>query len=176
MKCTGIEVVDGVFDNGAEIIEYLTGLDRWESSKVGTDARESSVRTSSSLFLPMLSFDNPPLIHSFAKAVWQRIENYALVYQASLYGYEPITFNRYEPGQSFAAHPDYFRGSDRCVSAVAYLNTVEDGGVTHFSHFDVQVEPVAGRVVIFPSNFLFRHSGEATTSTTKYSAAFWARG
>lgn len=176
MSHVGIEVIDGVFSTGEEIIECLNSLGGWEGSKVGENPHESGVRTSSSMFLPLLSFENPPVIHEFARAVWQCMDNYSTIYAVPFYAYEPITFNRYEPGQHFAAHPDYFKGSDRCVSAVAYLNTVERGGTTHFTYLDFTVEAVAGRVVIFPSNYLFRHSGTAPEDAVKYSAAFWARG
>ena len=174
--CVGVEIIDGVFTNGEDIIAFLESLDRWERSLVGENPHQSEVRTSSTIYMPMLSFQNPPLIHDFAKAVWQCMDNYSLVYQVPYYAHEPITFNKYEPGQHFGEHPDYFKGSDRCVSAVAYLNTVEKGGVTTFPFFDLEVEAVAGRVVIFPSNFLFRHAGTAPEDTVKYSAAFWARG
>ncbi len=176
MTFAGLEVIDGVFANGEDLIKHINGLDRWETSKVGVTAYQSPVRTSSTVFLPFMSYDNAPIVDAFARAVWQCLQNYSLIYQVPMHEYEPITFNRYEPGQHFAAHPDYFRGSDRCVSAVAYLNTVEDRGRTHFTYLNESVQPIAGRVVIFPSNFLFRHSGEAPVGTIKYSAAFWARG
>jgi hypothetical protein len=172
----GLEVFDGVFDRSAELVQYLDGLGRWQRSEVsGNDAYASEIRTSSSLGMPFLSYSNPPLVHDFAKCVWQFMSNYAFAYGIAVQQYEPIVFNRYEPGQKFDMHPDYFRGSDRVFSAVCYLNTVADGGSTTFGHFDYEVAAVEGRLVIFPSNYLFAHAGVAPVSEVKYSAAFWAR-
>ena len=173
----GLEVFDGVFDRTAELVEYLDGLERWERSEVsGSTSHTSDIRTSSSLGMPFITYANPPLIHDFAKAVWQRMSNYALAYAVPVYQYEPIIFNKYEPGQRFDTHADFFRGSDRVFSAVFYLNTPQAGGATTFVHFDYEVEAVAGRLVIFPSNYLFAHAGVAPLADVKYSAAFWARG
>lgn len=173
----GLEVFDGLFDRSAQVVAYLDGLDRWERSEVaGATPYADDIRTSSSVGIPFLSFSNPPLIHDFAQAVWQRMSNYAVAYAVPVYQYEPIVFNRYEPGQRFDTHPDYFRGSDRVFSAVYYLNTVSEGGSTRFVHFDYEVEAVEGRLVIFPSNYLFAHAGVAPVADVKYSAAFWARG
>ena len=100
---------------------------------------------------------------------------YSIAYGFTIDEVENISFNRYEPGQRFNPHTDYYAGSNRVVSAVAYLNTIEIGGETHFTHYDFSVEAVEGRLALFPSNFLFHHSGEPPMSTTKYSAAIWAR-
>jgi len=172
----GLEVIDNAFDSGPELIDYLDTRDLWSRSEIGEDRHHSDTRTSSTCFLPFLSYDHPPVVHDFGRTIWQLLQNYGMVYGVSYYRVEPMTFNRYEPGQHFSAHPDYFKGSDRVVSAVAYLNTVTDGGTTRFVHFGTEVEAVAGRVVLFPSNYLFAHEGTAPTTDVKYSAAFWARG
>ncbi len=173
----GVEVLDHVWDRSAELIDHLNSLDSWERSKVQRESNPiADYRTSSTIGLPLLSFNNPPIVHDFARTVWQKMSNYALVYGVPVYEFEPIVFNRYEPGQHFDTHPDYFRGSDRVFSAVFYLNTVTSGGHTSFVHFDHDVEAVEGRLVIFPANYLFAHAGTAPENQTKYSAAFWARG
>jgi hypothetical protein len=35
--------------------------------------------------------------HDFARTVWQKMSNHALVYGVPVYDFEPIVFNRYEP-------------------------------------------------------------------------------
>ena len=172
----GIEIVDDAFNFGADIIEMLDEQDRWARSELGAHRGQSDKRTSSSCFFPFCSYRNPPLIEGLARRISGLLDNYSTLYGVGYDMVESVAFNRYEAGQSFAVHPDYFKGSDRVVSVVAYLNTIERGGATRFVHFDLDVKPVAGRVVLFPSNFLFAHEGAPPTDETKYSAAFWARG
>jgi hypothetical protein len=173
----GVEVLDNVWDRSPELITYLNSLDKWERAQVQRASKPvADYRTSSTLGVPLLSFNNPPIIHEFARTVWQKMSNYSLVYGVPVYEFESIIFNRYEAGQHFDTHPDYYRGSDRVFSAVFYLNTITDGGSTSFVHFDHAVEAVEGRLVIFPANYLFAHAGTAPDNQTKYSAAFWARG
>jgi len=171
----GIEMIDDAIANCPQIIEYLDTL-TLSQSPVGRPGQTSKIRTSSSVFLPLLSFKNPEIIHEMARSVWQYFGLYAATYGITIDDIETISFNKYEPGQSFEPHTDYFTNSNRVVSAVAFLNTVEIGGHTHFTHLDYSVPAREGRIVLFPSNFLFHHAGIAPVSTTKYSAAFWARG
>jgi len=171
----GIEVVDGAVTNCPEIIAYLDTLP-WTPSPVGKSAQVSSIRTSSSTFVPILSFRNPEVIHQFARTVWSHLVAYATTYGFTIEQIETISFNKYEPGQNFDPHTDYFPGSQRVASAVVYLNTIDVGGETHFTHFDRSIQAREGRILLFPSNFLFHHSGRPPVSGTKYSAAFWARG
>ena len=171
----GIEVLDGVVHNCPDIIDFLDTL-TWAPSPVGKSAQVAGIRTSTSAFVPILSFRNPEIIHEFARTVWSHLVAYSTAYGFAIEEIETISFNRYEPGQNFAPHTDYFPGSQRIVSAVVYLNTVEVGGETHFTHFNRSVQAREGRILLFPSNFLFHHSGQAPAHVTKYSAAFWARG
>ena len=172
----GIEIFDDVFSQSADVIDYLEKLGTWELAQVtGAAPGAERIRTSTSVGMSFLSFGNPPLIHEFVKSVWQRMSNYAFVYGIPVYQYEHITFNRYASGEKFDAHPDYFVGSNRVFSAVFSLNSVAAGGTTRFTHFDFEVEARAGRLVIFPANYLFAHEGTAPSSDIKYSAAFWAR-
>jgi len=72
---------------------------------------------------------------------------------------EPVQGQRYEVGQEFKAHTDYFEPSGRdfqkfCSVAgqrtwtfMAYLNTVEAGGATRFKVIDKMFQPQQGRLV-----------------------------
>ena len=54
--------------------------------------------------------------------------------------------------------PYFARGGQRLVTALAYLNDVEDGGATEFVEMDLQVAAKAGRLLIF------YNCGEGTTT------------
>ncbi len=54
----GIEVLDRMIQQRLEIIEIAKSL-QWAQSAVGKTGKTSSIRTSSSVFLPLLSFKSP---------------------------------------------------------------------------------------------------------------------
>lgn len=58
--------------------------------------------------------------------------------------------------------------SDRVLSVVIYLNTVEIGGETKFPLHDTSVSPVIGRICLFPSNFTHPHSGNPSYTQDKW--------
>ncbi|WP_305096337.1 prolyl hydroxylase family protein [Croceibacterium aestuarii] len=72
---------------------------------------------------------------------------------------EPVQGQRYEPGQEFKAHTDYFEpsGADfhkytsvagqRTWTFMAYLNDVEAGGATRFKVIKKMFQPTRGTVV-----------------------------
>ncbi|MGV3511490.1 MAG: prolyl hydroxylase family protein [Novosphingobium sp.] len=72
---------------------------------------------------------------------------------------EPIQGQRYEPGQEFKSHTDYFdpHGVDfqrfcnvsgqRTWTFMVYLNNVEAGGATRFKVIDKTIQPERGKLV-----------------------------
>ncbi len=74
---------------------------------------------------------------------------------------EPLQGQRYEVGQQFKGHTDYFEptgvdyaehsqhGGQRTWTAMAYLNTVEAGGATRFPEIDKIHRPEAGKLLVW---------------------------
>lgn len=74
---------------------------------------------------------------------------------------EPMQGQRYEVGQEFKAHTDYFEptGADyerycsvagqRTWTAMLYLNDVEAGGATRFKAIDKIVQPETGKLIVW---------------------------
>ena len=72
---------------------------------------------------------------------------------------EPLQGQRYEPGQEFKAHTDYFEpgnpdyqtycavSGQRTWTFMVYLNDVEAGGATRFKVIDKLIQPEAGKLV-----------------------------
>jgi len=107
---------------------------------------------------------------------------------------EPMQGQRYEVGQEFKAHTDYFEplGADyekycsvagqRTWTVMLYLNQVEAGGVTRFKAIDKMVEPEVGKVLAWNN---LRANGTPNPSTlhhamkvragTKYVITQWFR-
>lgn len=86
-------------------------------------------------------------------------------------GYKPTEKNN----ELFHDHADawHFDSSSRQISVIMYLSDVKEGGGTYFSNLDTRVNPVKGRILIFPSNFMFMHRAEPPISDIKYAGIAW---
>lgn len=63
--------------------------------------------------------------------------------------------------------------STRQVSIILYLNDVEQGGGTNFTHLNLNVKPKKGSILFFPSFYNFVHRGDAPLSNSKYIIVTW---
>ena len=89
---------------------------------------------------------------------------------------QPMSFSDYSvrvyyKGQGkFLEHVDQSAGPNviRTFGVILYLNTVDEGGSTDFKDYKLKVKPEAGKLIIFPCNYLFRHEGTVPLSEDKY--------
>jgi len=106
--------------------------------------------------------------------------------------FETLQILRYQPGQEYRPHYDYFpleyastpaelqRGGQRTGSMLIYLKTPERGGATTFPDASLRVEAIAGDALFFeydtpqPST-LTLHGGSPVTEGEKYVATLWMR-
>lgn len=107
---------------------------------------------------------------------------------------ETIQGQRYMAGQQFQAHTDWFpantpywetekdRGGQRSITAMAYLNEVEEGGATTFPHLGVSFQPKPGVLLVWNNadqegvpNPWTLHSGDPVAKGTKYIITKWYR-
>ena len=65
------------------------------------------------------------------------------------------------------------RNMNRVFAWMTYLNDVDDGGATHFSHYDLRVSPKKGRTLIWPAEWTHAHCGEVVNSNEKYIITGW---
>lgn len=107
---------------------------------------------------------------------------------------EGIQAQRYDVGQQFKGHHDYFepgtkvyqkfagvRGN-RTWTFMVYLNEVEEGGATHFASINYTVQPKAGRAVLWNNlhpdgtpNEYTRHAGQPVIKGHKVIITKWFR-
>ena len=110
---------------------------------------------------------------------------------------EPVSIQRYLPGQEYKPHYDGFlldemedmpesskikEGGNRCVTMIAYLNNVQDGGGTVFPVLGLAIQAVQGRVLMFgnldenkiphPASL---HMGLPPENGDKWIITFWFR-
>ena len=107
---------------------------------------------------------------------------------------EAIQGQRYTAGQEFKPHVDFFPpgtrtwdkeqalGGQRSMTAMAYLNPVEEGGETDFPRLDLAVPPRPGMLLVWnnadpqglPNPFTL-HAGNPVIRGTKHVITKWYR-
>ena len=107
---------------------------------------------------------------------------------------EPLQGQRYEVGQCFKEHADFFyvdqpywaeyepHGGQRTWTAMIYLNEPESGGATAFKFLEQHVEPKTGRLLIWNNmaedgspNPWTLHEGTPVEAGVKYIVTKWFR-
>jgi prolyl 4-hydroxylase len=104
---------------------------------------------------------------------------------------EPLQIVKYEKGQQYKYHHDYFGNetdqvkNQRVYSILVYLNDLNeiDGGSTHFPLLRIKTYPYKGRAVLWNNlrsdgieNNLTLHAGEPVlTDQVKYVLTIWTR-
>ena len=61
----------------------------------------------------------------------------------------------------------------RLFAWMTYLNDVEDGGQTNFTHYGIKIKPEIGKTLIWPAEWTHAHTGEILKSGTKYIVTGW---
>ncbi len=107
---------------------------------------------------------------------------------------ETLQGQRYEVGQQFKPHQDYFHitepywrgeihgGGQRTWTGMVFLNDVEEGGQTEFTDMGISIEPRAGTLLIWNNmggdgqpNALTIHAGRPVVKGAKYIITKWFR-
>ncbi|MCX7864254.1 MAG: 2OG-Fe(II) oxygenase [Novosphingobium sp.] len=107
---------------------------------------------------------------------------------------ESVQGQRYEPGQEFKAHCDWFdtrarywkeevrRGGQRSWTAMAFLNDVEEGGATEFPRLGISIPPQQGALLIWNNadyngvpNDATLHAATPVVRGVKYVITKWFR-
>ena len=107
---------------------------------------------------------------------------------------EPLQGQRYEPGQCFKEHADFFyvdqpywaeyepHGGQRTWTAMIYLNVPGKGGATRFNHLDLSIHARLGRILVWNNmaadgspNPWTMHEGQAVEEGVKYIVTKWYR-
>jgi prolyl 4-hydroxylase len=174
----------GDFLSAAECAQLCTMID--------AVARPSSLHELdyASGFRTSFSGDLDP-VDSFVRGISRRIDDMLGIDPA--FG-EFVQGQRYLPGQQFKPHNDWFytseaywelekaRGGQRSWTAMAYLNTVEEGGDTHFTHVGIKIEPKPGVLMIWNNahpdgtpNEDTMHAGSPVVRGAKYVITKWYR-
>ena len=135
----------------------------------------SKVRTGSQLHVTT-DYDNDELskLHNiYSDIVFARLKSYKEKFGILEDIYNPENFQllKYETGQYFQSHHDSIPGTNRSISILIYLNDNYEGGEIEFIYFDKKIKPKAGTLIMFPSNYPYKHVAHPVTKGTKYAVA-----
>ena len=87
-----------------------------------------------------------------------------------------FNIQKYEKGGHFASlHSERttLNTLHRLFAWMTYLNDVDDGGQTNFSHYRIKVKPEIGKTLIWPAEWTHAHTGEILKSGKKYIVTGW---
>ncbi|WP_269603959.1 2OG-Fe(II) oxygenase [Prochlorococcus marinus] len=102
---------------------------------------------------------------------WPFLKNLAQKLEISSFNLQ-----RYKPGQHFKAiHTERtsIDSSHRIFAFMTYLNDVEEGGSTYFSHYDLEIQPRKGLTLIWPAEWTHAHRGNILREGSKYIITGW---
>lgn len=87
-----------------------------------------------------------------------------------------FNLGRYHKGQHFQnIHTERtsLNTLHRVLAWMTYLNDVEEGGETYFSHYDIGVKPKKGLTLIWPAEWTHAHKGNVLLEGSKYMITGW---
>lgn len=119
-----------------------------------------------------------PIYHQYStlcdKALNLYFERYPIL-RSGRYFHLNCKFQRTRPGEGFHEW-HYENGGDvpyRKLVTMLYLNTVEEGGETEFLYLHRRIQPLQGRLLIFPAGFTHTHRGNPPLRGEKYILTSW---
>tara|TARA_B100001250_G_scaffold388115_1_gene386113 strand:+ start:13 stop:609 length:597 start_codon:yes stop_codon:yes gene_type:complete len=87
-----------------------------------------------------------------------------------------FNIQRYKPGQHFKEiHTERLSldSLHRIFAFMTYLNDVQEGGSTYFSHYDLEIKPQRGLTLIWPAEWTHAHKGNILKEGSKYIITGW---
>jgi Rps23 Pro-64 3,4-dihydroxylase Tpa1-like proline 4-hydroxylase len=174
----GIVIHDNIIQNSKELID-LANIDQniWQDALVYTDrsSKDKSYRSAQTVNIPFHYSMRNEWFNVY-KIIWEYSQMYAAKQGSEFYVMEDIEVIHYKKNSDFfKEHVDKGKENTREVSALLYLNDVELGGETYFKKFDVSIKPKAGRLVFFPSNYVYIHEAKPPISNDKFLIVTWLK-
>lgn len=128
--------------------------------------------------------------HDFTNKFHYINDHVAKLTNYPLLNIEQIQILRYEPGEYYKPHCDFFNfpptwhttDNDRVATAITYLNDDFEGGQTNFPNLNIEVKPEKGSMLFFEYKYDIEmnrqtvHGGMSVVSGAKYIATSWIRG
>ena len=173
------------FINKTETEYLIRMIDKYASKSmvVGTPKEKNKYSLSRTSYTANLIHNDPTV-----QTIHKRISKYLGI---NLKKGESLQGQRYEAGQYFKDHQDYFIGEhynmnclasgNRTYTFMLYLNDNFEGGSTNFPHLNKEIKAETGKALVWNNlqhgipNEYMTHSGTEVISGTKYIITSWWR-
>ena len=183
-----IDIFENAWPNTHQTIDMVekqaadtdTGVFWERAGTIGSGAHQTA-RTNDMMGISYLAeiANNPVLqnVHNqFNMLLLAATSGYAARYDIHEgFWHEGYSLLRYQGGQQYKAHYDGGTEIGRCISCLVYLNDNYVGGEIEFPNFNVKIKPEPGMLIIFPSNFAYRHIAHPVTEGVKYNLVTWIK-
>jgi Rps23 Pro-64 3,4-dihydroxylase Tpa1-like proline 4-hydroxylase len=182
-----IKIYDNVIplDTVGSLTKFISNLD-FKTAKVGLGQEETDIRnvldrslTNSCKNMTEIKWFNF-IKHVFTQYTQKYVFNVVKQESHSINPGQILEINalKYKTGGHYIYHVDYFEAHPRQFSLILLLNNDYEGGELVFNDPSYQNEyiiPVRpGRLLVWPSNFLFPHKVNKVTKGTRYSIVGWS--
>ena len=173
-------------DNFLEL-KQISSLVKWLNNQKFEEAHtisglQKNIRSAANFQLHY-SKDSLTNVHWYNFLIF-KIKQLVINYDKSLFTNAAVTqvndviALKYEKGDYYKVHTDNHTTHHRTLSVIIFLNDDYSGGSVSFhcaktNKEILNVPPKAGRVVIFPSNFLFPHTVNNVKEGVRYSIVSW---
>ena len=104
------------------------------------------------------------------------MEKYQMLKDSDQHSPKGMSIQKSKPHQGYHAwHAEAadIGSSSRVMNYMLYLNDVEEGGETEFLYQGVKLKPEAGKLVIFPTSYMYPHRGNPIYKGIKYIVSGW---
>ncbi len=178
-----------VFDNALSsedckyIIDYMNTSDLMKAGNVSTPEGEGVVenyKISTEMGIDVQEIN--PINDIISSSLLFQINKYKELHpqleQLAKWGVqEKYNLQKYEPNQAYfklhCENAGLVDGMKRVLAWMFYLNTVTDDGGTYFDNYDLTLNAVEGRCVIWPAYWTHMHRGIVSKTESKYIVTGW---
>ena len=168
-------------------IEQISSLVKWLNSQKFIDAEtigglQKEIRSAASINLHLndKSLTNVHWFNFLGNKFKELVNNYnsSLKVEAGVTQVNEIIALKYDKGDYYKVHTDNHTKFPRTLSIILFLNDDYKGGSVSFycakkNQEVFKVLPKVGRVIIFPSNFMYPHTVNNVEKGCRYSIVSW---
>ncbi len=164
----------------SSLVKWLNGQKFIEAETIGGLQKEIRSAASINLESNNKSLTNVHWFNFLVNKFKDLISTYnsSLISEASVTQISEIIALKYDKGDYYKVHTDNHTKFPRTLSIILFLNDDYKGGSVSFycakkNQEVFKVLPKAGRVIMFPSNFMYPHTVNNVEKGCRYSIVSW---
>lgn len=164
-------------DNFGSVFKPVLTYSEGGSIKVDKTTRDSDIFALSDEASRLFNDQQKAVYNTVKQTMMQCLTDYVDKYGMEVkdFNYDAWNILKYGVGQKFDSHIDDGPKAPKVISIIAYLNDDYTGGEIEYKNINFSYKPSAGDVIIFPSNYIYRHEVKPVESGIRYSIVNWFR-